>query len=326
MDKVANLSQEERGEIFSETAARMGATPAIVEKDFWVCWVLQKIFQADDLQNKLLFKGGTSLSKVYNVIKRFSEDIDLILNWNLVSGEDPRDSRSKNKQDKFNKEINSQAKEYIASVLKPGLEELCSPLCKLVIDENDTHCVNIIYPKSFEDRYIRSEVRLEIGPLASWLPSGDFTISPYAAKYFPQLFSNTKVEVKAIEGKRTFWEKATILHQEAHRPEGKNQPSRYSRHYYDLAMLARSEIKDQALSDLELLKDVVEFKTKFYPANWAHYDTAHPGSLKLIPPARIKESLLRDYREMQDMIFGEEIPFSEIMSILGSLEAEINQQ
>ena len=101
MDKVAYLSQEERSQIFSETAARMGATSTIVEKDFWVCWVLQKIFKAEVLKSKLLFKGGTSLSKVYNVIERFSEDIDLILDWRTlgITDDEAWAERSATKQD-----------------------------------------------------------------------------------------------------------------------------------------------------------------------------------------------------------------------------------
>ncbi len=202
---------------------------------------------------------------------------------------------------------------------------LYSPLCQLEIDQKEPHCVNIKYPKAFDDTYIRSEVRLEIGPLASWQPSREFTITSYAAQYFPGIFRNVEIPVRAIEGKRTFWEKATILHQEAHRPEGKLQPSRYSRHYYDLAMLARSEIRDQALSDPDLLKDVVDFKMKFYPGGWAHYDTAILGSLKLIPPEGIRQSLIKDYRAMQDMMFGDKPSFSEIFEVLADLEGQINK-
>ncbi|RFU95871.1 nucleotidyl transferase AbiEii/AbiGii toxin family protein [Sphaerochaeta halotolerans] len=326
MDNVALFSQEERGQIFAEAAAQMGTTAAIVEKDFWVCWVLQKIYDTESLKNILLFKGGTSLSKVYNVIQRFSEDIDLILDWNLVSSENPNKDRSNNKQDKFNKQINKNAQEFIAFMLLPKLEGLYFPVCQLEIDINDPHCVNVKYPNAFDNAYIRPEVRLEIGPLSSWQPSQEFTITPYVAQYLPQIFNLKKIRVRAIKGKRTFWEKATILHQEAHRPEDKLQPARYSRHYYDLAMLAHTEIKTSALSDLHLLKEVIDFKKKFYPVRWAHYETAIPGSFKLIPPERIKQLLIRDYREMQDMIFGKKISLSEIFETLRELEEQINNQ
>lgn len=157
-----------------------------------------------NLQRKLLFKGGTSLSKVYNVIERFSEDIDLILDWNLVSSENPYFERSKNKQDKFNKQINENAQEYIASQLLPELKMSLAPHCRLEIDQKDSHCINISYPKAFDDTYIRPEVRLEIGPLASWQPSREFTITSYAAQYFPRLFDTIEIPVKAIVRKENF--------------------------------------------------------------------------------------------------------------------------
>jgi hypothetical protein len=324
MDNIARLLPVERSQIFSETAARMGTTPAIVEKDFWVCWVLAKIFASLNLKSKLMFKGGTSLSKVYKVIERFSEDIDLVLDWDLVSSENPSLVRSKNKQNSFNRQINEYAQGYIATQLLPELEALYAPLCKLAIDQRDPHCVNISYPRAFDDTYIRPEVRLEIGPLASWQPNREFTITSYAEQYFPELFRNGEISVRAIEGKRTFWEKATILHQESHRPEGKAQPRRFSRHYYDLAMLAQSEIRNQALSDLDLLRDVVDFKMKFYPVGWAHYEMAVPSSLRLIPSEEIRNSVTKDYRAMQDMIFGYKPSISEIFDILADLEEQIN--
>lgn len=99
---------------------------------------------------------------------------------------------------------------------------------------------------------------------------------------------------------------------------------RYSRHYYDLAIMATSSVKDDALKDLELLERVVEFKKKFYPAGWANYDNAKVGTLKLIPPKyRIKE-LEEDYKGMGNMIFDKHLKFEEIIEILTQLEDEIN--
>jgi predicted nucleotidyltransferase component of viral defense system len=106
MYKVANLSKVQRKELFSETATLMNTTNAIVEKDFWVVWTLSKIFEDERLNKILMFKGGTSLSKVFNLIGRFSEDIDLILDWRLISEENPLNKQdSKNKQVKFNEHI-----------------------------------------------------------------------------------------------------------------------------------------------------------------------------------------------------------------------------
>ena len=325
MNKIANLPKQQRTELFSETATLMNTTNSIVEKDFWVVWTLDKIFSDDRLNKILMFKGGTSLSKVFNLIGRFSEDIDLILDWRLVSNENPlNEQESKNKQVKFNEQINENAKEYIQNELLPIISQNLSPLCTCSMAE-DGFSINVRYPNAFDDNYLRPEILLEIGPLASWLPSDSFEISSFAAQKFPQVFSKTKCTVNTIVAKRTFWEKATILHHEANRPEESPMPTRYSRHYYDLAMMVQSEVKNEALADLELLKNVVDFKQKFYPRTWAKYEEAVPGTLKLLPPEFRLDSLEKDYKAMQNMIFDKYISFEEIIEILENLEKEINE-
>ncbi|MDP8204648.1 MAG: nucleotidyl transferase AbiEii/AbiGii toxin family protein [Candidatus Tenebribacter mawsonii] len=327
MHKIANLSDKERSELFSETASKMHTTNAIAEKDFWVVWVLDKLFSHEKLSNILMFKGGTSLSKIYGLIERFSEDIDLILDWDLLTKDDPYAERSKTQQGKFNISINEKAKEYIKDELLPIVSEILKPRCKCkieVIEENDAFIINVQYPTLFSDVAILPHILLEIGPLALWLPSDEFEITPFAAKEFPQLFEKPTCKVKAILAERTFWEKATILHQQANRAEDNPLPHRYSRHYYDLAMMANSEVKSSALADLELLKGVVEFKKRFYTCNWAKYDEAKPGTFKLLPPEYLHKELKEDYKAMQNMIFGKRIDFEEIISILKKLENEIN--
>lgn len=325
MNKIANLKEKERSELFSETAIALGTTNAIVEKDFWVVWTLDKIFNDDRLNKILMFKGGTSLSKVFNLIGRFSEDIDLILDWRLISEGNPlREHPSKNKQVKFNEEINEKAKIYIKDELLSIISDVTSPLCSCSIEE-DGFSVTIKYPSAFEDDYLRPEILLEIGPLASWLPFDSFEIESFASQHFPQVFEKSKCEVNTIVAKRTFWEKATILHHEANRPEDSFMPTRYSRHYYDLAMMASSEVKNDALSDFELLENVVEFKQKFYPRTWAKYEEATPGTLRLLPPEFRLDSLKKDYKAMQSMIFDKYITFEEIINILTKLENEINR-
>lgn len=325
MNKVANLSKEERKEIFSETATAMNTTNAIVEKDFWVVWTLDKIFEDERLNKILMFKGGTSLSKVFDLIGRFSEDIDLILDWRLISEENPlNEQKSKSKQVKFNEQINENAKIYINDNLLPIISDIVSPLCSCTIAD-DGFSINIKYPNAFDDSYLRPEILLEIGPLASWLPSDSFEISSFAAQKFPKVFERPKCSVNTIVAKRTFWEKATILHHEANRPEDSLMPKRYSRHYYDLAMMANNEVKDEALKDLELLKNVVEFKQKFYPRAWAKYEEAIPGTLKLLPPEFRLDILEKDYKAMQNMIFDKKLSFDEIIYILKNLENEINK-
>lgn len=324
MDKVARLNDQQRAELFQETAAVKGMTPAVVEKDFWVSWILGRLYQDDDLTRQLMFKGGTSLSKVYDLIERFSEDIDLILDWREVTADDPMAERSKTKQDALNQKINDKAQNYIAGDLLAMVNNVIDGVCDCEIEKEDPRVINIRYPAAFKDTYLRPEVRLEIGPLASWLPYEERKISCYAAEAFPKVFDTTEYNVRVITAERTFWEKATILHHEAHRPKESAQPPRYSRHYYDLARMVNSGVKESALDQLDLLAEVVEFKQRFYPRGWARYDLAVPGSLKLVPEEHVLESVRKDYQNMRDMIFGEVLYFDAMMQTLQALEEEIN--
>ena len=271
-----------------------------------------------------MFKGGTSLSKVYNLIERFSEDIDLVLDWRVLGGDDPLAERSKTKQAQLNAAINKQAQKHIGGELLRMVEFTLDGVCGCRVDD-DPFVIDINYPAAFPNDYLRSEVRLEIGPLASWLPYEGRSISCYAAEAFPDVFEQRECAVKVIKAERTFWEKATILHHEAHRPDGNAQPPRYSRHYYDLAKMTRSPVKEQALADPGLLASVVTFKQRFYPRGWARYDLAKPGTLVLVPEGHVLASVRSDYRAMENMIFGEVPDFEEILAVLQALQKEINR-
>lgn len=302
---------------------------AVVEKDFWVCWVLKEIFADAHLREHIVFKGGTSLSKVFGLIDRFSEDIDLILDWRLLgygSGDlDPyEDQPSNTQQARFNSEFNERAAEYIVETLCPQLTDILGscPSVKISIDPDDGQLVHVAYPAAFPEEYLRPEIRLEIGPLASFVPSESHTIKPFAAQAFPNVFDSPDCPVVAITAERTFWEKATILHQQAHRPNA--IPARYARHYYDMYQLAKSPVRISALADLELLADVVAFKSRFYRCPWAQYDKAKPGSFRLVPDEDRGKALRADYREMGIMIFGEVPSLDEIIRALHKLEDEIN--
>lgn len=330
MDKIAAGSASDRRDLFSESASRLGMNPAIVEKDFWVCWILKSLFAEPALKGQMVFKGGTSLSKVYGLIDRFSEDIDLVLDWRLLGygtepGNDPYEvMASKTQRSRYNQEMNARAAAYIREDLLPQLNAVFASVPGMAarIDEADPHTVCVRYPAAFAADYIRPEVRLEIGPLASWIPSSSHAIRAYAAQAFPNTFDDPAFAVIAIAAERTFWEKATILHQEAHRPSA--VPPRHSRHYYDLYRLGESGIRASALSQLDLLKEVVAFKERFYYSSWARYDLAQPGSFRLRPAAEQIPALARDYREMRDMFYREPPEFTKILQALAELEDEIN--
>lgn len=325
MERVARLPADERSELFSEAAIQRGTTPAVVEKDFWVTWLLNRLFREPALARLLMFKGGTSLSKVYNLIERFSEDIDLILDWRVLNGDDPLAERSKTKQARLNAAIKEQARKFIGGELLRQVDAVLDDVCDCFVDIDDPFVINVNYPAAFSDDYLRSMVRLEIGPLASWLPYEDRRIGCYAAEAFPEIFEQKECIVRVIKAERTFWDKATILHHEAHRPKGNAQPPRYSRHYYDLAKMALSPVKSRALADPALLASVVAFKQRFYPRGWAKYDLAKSGTLVLVPQGHVLASVSADYQSMGNMIFGNVPDFEEIMAVLQALQEEVNR-
>lgn len=325
MNAFSRMELSEQAFYFEQAALKTGLAAVAVEKDFWVVWTLDKLFGSPLLSDKIIFKGGTSLSKVFGLIHRFSEDIDLILDWNEVVKEDPYLTRSKTKQDQFNKSVAVLSRDYISTVFLPEVVRVLDGVCSAEIEEGAPDVINIRYPSIFESNYLRPEIRLEIGPLALWVPNSQYEIRSYVAETFPAAFDKASCRVMAIKAERTFWEKATILHAEAFRPELKPLPLRYSRHYYDLAMMAADpRVKESAFNDLDLLSTVVDFKTKFYPAAWAHYDLAVPGSFKLVPTDDNIKNLANDYAQMQVMFFGDIPRFDDLMDSLQHLEKEIN--
>ena len=165
---------------------------------------------------------------------------------------------------------------------------------------------------------------LEIGAKAAWVPHDEYEIKPYIAEHYPQLFQNANAKIIATTPERSFWEKITILHAEAHRPEGSLIRERYSRHYYDTVMIANSYVKQKTFNDLLLLKNVAEFKDKFYNAGWANYKNAKPGTIKLLPPQHSLPELHRDYLKMESMIYKQNMSFDDILKSLAQLEEEIN--
>lgn len=325
MDNIATMSMKERRELFALTAQKMPyLSEAAIEKDFWVCWILKQLFSSE-LRNTVIFKGGTSLSKIFHLIKRFSEDIDLILNWEDNPIGDPSEPRSNAKQAKFNLDLDEWGNHYIANVLLPEIQVLCGRICYAEIQQDKPENIIITYPRAFKDPYLRPQILLEIGVKAAWVPHAQYKITPYSAEAYPRLFTCSSAEITATTPERSFWEKVTILHSEAHRPANRPIRGRYSRHYYDTVMIAGSAVKAQAFADLSLLKQVVDFKDKFYHCGWANYPDAKPGTMKLLPPEHSLKPLQDDYAQMRAMIYGDDIPFDAILDSLRELEAEINR-
>jgi len=329
MRRMAGLPKDNRSELFSQVASKLGMTEAVVEKDFWVCFVLDYLFTDSPYSTSMVFKGGTSLSKAFSLINRFSEDIDLILDWRLIGygRDEPWEERSKTKQVKFNKESVERTTQFLNEsfipVIKEGLSEILGDEAKLSMSI-DGQTVLFAYPCAFSSPATLDHIRLEIGPLAAWTPYQQVRINSYAAQAYPEAFHRPDTIVCTAKPERTFWEKATILHQEFYRPEEKPLPSRHARHYYDVYMLGHSRVLESSLADSDLLTKVRDFKVRFYPSSWARYDLADIGTLRLKPRDERCGELERDYKNMSDMFLGSIPSFNSLVSYMEELEERIH--
>jgi hypothetical protein len=331
------MAADKRADVFAETADRRGLPEAIIEKDFWVCWVLKQLFSIEALSDRLLFKGGTSLSKIFKAINRFSEDIDLAVDYAALGFKGERDPRregiTKTRRAAILTEMMTACQGYIGGEFLDALKTRCEEVLggteawSLGVSEQDPNVIRFQYPAASSKTlaYVIPQVVLELGTHAEFVPHDRFTIRSFVGEEFPHLVADRDVAVIALLARRTFWEKATILHAEYHRPPEKPMTDRYSRHYYDVAMLAQGTIRAEALTDMELLGQVVRHKETFYPSAWARYDLARPGSFRVVPPETRIAALARDYRNMGVMIFGEPPAFDTIMETLAALEQEINR-
>jgi hypothetical protein len=343
VDDFARIPASDRSDLFTAAARRRGLTPSIIEKDFWVCWTLKRLFTLPNPPAGLLFKGGTSLSKVFGIIERFSEDVDLSFDragLGFGGESDPLNAKSGKKRKHGLEALTETCKRVIQDQLLPQLSESFSGALgeppsavwglELAEDDPDGQTLLFHYPAEEGARhadnpaYIRSAVRLEIGARSDHWPAIEATITSYAAEDFPEVFKEGGCKVHVLAAERTFWEKATVLHMWHHAPAEKKFRDRQSRHYYDVVRLYEHELGKAAIKDIALLLKVAKHKEVFFPAAWARYAEAKPGTLRLVPPdARLPE-LAQDYRMMQEMIFGKAPDFERLLKVLREIETMIN--
>jgi hypothetical protein len=325
MDKWAQASSKDREALFIETAAKKNISPEIVEKDFWVCWTLLQVSRLIGLP-KLIFKGGTSLSKAFGIIKRFSEDIDLVINRHELGFNDDTDPANQAATNLRNRTIDKLKTICFAVIEREFLPKLQSQMVSVIerdgwglaIDANapEADTIDFQYPKGLPDpqaaSYIRRVVRLELGCRGDQIPCEEATVTPYAAEINPSLFSIPEAPVFVISPERTFWEKATILHREHYRAEaGKELTERVFRHYHDLVVISEHERGSSALTTHSyLLDEVVAHKQHFFREGAARYELARKNTLKLVPGKDLEEKLRKDYDKMKEMYFGGEPDFA----------------
>ena len=338
MKFLAALPAKERALYWRAYSERKGVPGFIVEKDFWVCWLLGRIFATPRLGADCVFKGGTSLSKVFGAIDRFSEDIDLALSPTSLGWKETEldDAPSGEQRRKRTKQLEADCAEAVRARFLPELERAASAVLgrraaggrwlNFEVDAASRSPVILFaYPQAVAPgSYIAPLVKIEFGSLTDQRPTGTHSIKPLVADISEEAFADFHAEVVALEIERTFWEKATILHAEYHRPAAQPIRDRYSRHYADFAALWRLPTGQAMAARIDLLGRVRAHKSKFFGSSWTHFETAVPGTLRLVPPEERLAELRRDYTAMGPMFLSPPPHFEDVIATLREAERTVN--
>jgi len=283
---------------------------------------------------RMAFKGGTSLSKIYGTINRFSEDIDITIDYrelakSLGDDFDPfAEGQSRNQINKFSDRLIKGVKVYTRDEVVPHLQAELNKLPNAAehsIDvSEDEQEIYLNYPSEIEgDSYLLDPIKIELGGRNVINPNETHLVTAELAAHIDGL-KFPSCEVVALSAERTFWEKVTLIHSECSRGEFKAAPERKSRHWYDLFVLLQSPIAQRAIEDTVLLEDVVRMKKCFYHASWANYEACMSNGFNLQPTNDMMSALKVDYQNMQDMIYGDRPSFDTVVNALTELEQCLN--
>lgn len=337
-----SFSVEERIDIFALKAEDLDTLSTYVEKDFWVCLVLDILYNGlTDEHPRLLFKGGTSLSKAYQLINRFSEDVDITVfrqDLGFSGDNDPAtpENISGKKRTRLSDSLKQVTSEYVSGQLRDDLESIAveiSSECSVILDANDEDNSTLLFqfPSLFHgesEAYVQPRIKLECGGRSAVDPHESCTIKPFIDELFEDI--NFSIHgIKTIKPERTFWDKVMILHgsycryrDERFVPQDRN---RLSRHYYDVAMIFKTEIGKNTVSDNALREDVRNHTMRLFKRKWMKLEEAIPGTLHLVPEGELLTTLKADYQYMQMMMLGEAPDFDSLITEITELEKQINR-
>lgn len=337
MDTFLTLLPEERRQICLVAAEQLGLNPGGVEKDFWVCWTLRELFSLPEIGQHLTLKGGTSLSKGWKLIERFSEDIDVVIDRDALGfdGErSPVTAAGSNERRRRLEALRTACQTYIRDVLHQALDRRLRERLggmgawTLADDPNDPDGQTLLfnYPGSMQEQgYLRPDVKIELGARSDVEPSARPAIQPYIADALPDVLGPSQFEVQTLDPRRTFLEKACLLHEETYRAAGKAPAVRLSRHYYDLWCLIRSGTAGDAVVDPDLFNRVVAHREVFFRRSAEAQATLRPGALRLLPTSDREPDWRRDYEAMKEtMVFGNPPEWNEILRVVGEFEKTFN--
>ncbi len=331
------LSSADQSEALEVAAGRSGRPAHLLEKDIWVVWALSAIYNSP-LGSALTFKGGTSLSKVYKVIDRFSEDVDLTYDVrelvpDLLSGGNPIPA-SASQAKKITSAVRSRLPRWIDETVKPVLERAMlasGQRAELSLAGTDRDKLVVTYPATKKGTgYAAATVQLEFGARATGEPRQKHRVACDIAPFIDGVtFPAAQPVVMAAE--RTFWEKATAAH--VYCLQGRLRGERFSRHWYDLAALAKTAHFHAAVSDQDLARQVAEHKAMFFAerdagGNKVDYFLATSGKLRLVPEGPSLVALRKDYAAMlEDGLLAIEQPvFEDVLEICADVEDTVNRQ
>lgn len=324
------LPDETKTRIYTETSRKIGLPSAsAAEKDWWVVHTLAIIFTMD-CAHALIFKGGTSLSKGWNLIQRFSEDIDLALDREFLgfTGEltkgDIRKLRRKSYQyitDNFTKELADKFAEL-------GFKDVMVKYREVENHDQDPIIIEIYYPKLTEkDAYLKPGVLVEVGSRSLKEPFSQRIFGTMVSDVFSgRLFVDTPISIPVVNPERTFLEKIFLLHEEFQKKEDKIRVERLSRHLYDIEKLSQTEYVEKALGNADLYNTIIAHREKFTPISGIDYANHSPQNIKFIPPSSVLYLWKNDYKEMQEsMLYRENLSFDELIKRLTELQLRINK-
>jgi hypothetical protein len=331
------LEAQDRREAL-EVAAGQSARPAyLLEKDVWVVWALNAMFSAP-FGKHLVFKGGTSLSKAYNAIRRFSEDVDLTYDIrtlipDLPQGQTDPLPRSASQEKRWSKQAKMGLGQWVESTaLKTIREAIGAERVPAAVElkEDDAHTIQISYERVSEGPgYVAPTILLEFGARSTGEPSEERQVRCDAEPHLSTLeFPVATPRVMRVG--RTFWEKATAVHVMC--LQDRIRPDRFSRHWYDLAQLDKAGHAASALADSKLARQVAEHKSWFFEEKAGgkpiDYMAAVTGKLRLVPEGAVLEALRADYQKMAEagLLLDAAEPFDTLLEQCRQIEGRANAQ
>ncbi|WP_136469025.1 nucleotidyl transferase AbiEii/AbiGii toxin family protein [Flagellimonas onchidii] len=319
MNNWLTLSKEEQTELFTQIGVKTNLPPQAIEKDAWVTLMLRMIFTSG-LANHLIFKGGTSLSKAFNLIQRFSEDIDLGIDRQYLGFEG---DLSKGQIRKLRRACHSFVSKDLSELLRQqliayGVDETLFEIIveNTQVSDQDPETIKVNYQSLFGDLpYLPTRVLIEVSARSLIEPNQEVAIKSIIDEHYHEAdFSEEEFIVNATNPQKTFLEKLILLHEEFQKPLEKIRHLRMSRHFYDIGQILNSEYGQAALKNTSLFESIITHRSVLTPMKTTDYESMTLQSLNVIPPKEFLDNYKSDYKEMQSsMIHGDSLDFDVLL-------------